>query len=204
MPPRPPRPESDALRPDWWGLWNIAHAQAGHFTAQDARASRVSTALLSQNVTAGAVLRVERGIYRFAQFPPHPQEDLVARWLWTDREGVFSHETALLLHRISDALPNITVMTVPATWARRRVTVPRGVELHVDDVADADVQWVDAVPVTTPLRTVIDCWRVGVSPELVNAAAREAVGRGLFSRVRYTRALRQESPRQVPHRKNRR
>lgn len=203
MPPRPPRLGSDDLRPDWWGLWNLAHAQAGHFTAQDARESRVSTALLSQNVGAGVVLRVERGIYRFAQFPPHPQEDLAVRWLWTDREGVFSHETALLLHRLSDALPNITVMTVPAAWARRRLTIPRGVELHFDDVVDADVQWVDAVPVTTPLRTVIDCWRVGVSPELVNAAVREAIARGLFSRARYTRALGREHPHRGT-RKNRR
>jgi len=49
---------------------------------------------------------VRRGVYRLEHFPAGEHEDLVALWLWTDRAGVFSHETALALHGLSDTLPS--------------------------------------------------------------------------------------------------
>jgi hypothetical protein len=44
-------------------------------------------------------------VLRLAQFPPSDHEDLVPLWLWAQKLGVFSHETALFLHDLSDVLP---------------------------------------------------------------------------------------------------
>lgn len=187
-----PRPTLD--RPDWWALWEIAHAQAGHFTTRDAKDCRISSALLSQNVRSEVVVGVERGIYRFKTFPLHPQASLVVRWLWTGREGIFSHETALSLHGLSDILPNFTVMSVPQSWARRRVRVPEGVELRPAAWSDAEVEWVGAVPATSPLRTVVDCAQVGVSRDLVDEAIAQGILRGMFTRARLREALRRVTP----------
>ena len=55
-------------------------------------------------------------MYRLVEFPTGEHEDLVIAWLWSDRAGVFSHDTALALHNLSDALPAHLHMTLPATW----------------------------------------------------------------------------------------
>lgn len=185
-----PPPRSVSRGPDWRAIAAVAHRQGGYFSASDARAARISTALLSQAARAGSVEHPARGIYRLPDFPPHPQGELIMRWLWSDREGVYSHETALLLHRLSDVNPNLVVMTVPFAWSKRRVRTPAGLELRVATLPERDVEWIDAVPATTALRTVIDCERGDVDPELVQTAEREGLARGLFSRTQLTHARR--------------
>ena len=60
---------------------------------------------------------VRRGIYRLVHFPASDHEDLVVLWLWSEQAGVFSHETALALHDLSDALPGKVHMTLPRELA---------------------------------------------------------------------------------------
>jgi predicted transcriptional regulator of viral defense system len=126
--------------------------------------------------------RSGRGILRIVHFPATEGEELVPFWLWSKKEGVFSHETALMLHNISDALPAKRHMTVPSSWSTRRVRVPRGLSLHVRDLSKAGRTWIGSVPVTTPLQTVIDCHRDHVQPDLVEQAIAQGVKRGLFRR----------------------
>jgi predicted transcriptional regulator of viral defense system len=72
--------------------------------------------------------RLRRGIYRIARFPPTENEDLIVIWLWSRRDGVFSHDTALSLHQLSDALPTRYHITVPtASPPRRARSRPRNV-----------------------------------------------------------------------------
>jgi predicted transcriptional regulator of viral defense system len=113
-------------------------------------------------------------------FPPGDHEDLVVVWLWSDRVGVFSHETVLALHQLSDVLPAKMHLTLPASWKVRRLQVPAGVVLHFADLDAADRAWAGAVQLTTPARTVLDCAAAGVSPELVKQAIDEGLHRGLF------------------------
>jgi predicted transcriptional regulator of viral defense system len=94
---------------------------------------------------------------------------------------VFSHETALVLHDLSDVLPGQAHMAVPASWRRRRLRVPAGLVLHFGDVGDADRASFSAVPVTAPLRTLQDCIEASVSPDLVQQAIRQARRRGLIA-----------------------
>jgi hypothetical protein len=45
-------------------------------------------------------------------------------WFWSGQKGVFSHETALMLHDLSGVLPHEKHMTVPAAWAYLRLQRP--------------------------------------------------------------------------------
>jgi predicted transcriptional regulator of viral defense system len=96
--------------------------------------------------------------------------------------GVFSHETALSLHDLSDVLPSTVHITLPASWQKRRFRIPRGVFLHFTDVTKADRAWVGSVPVTSPRRTLYDCVEAHTSPETIEKAVQDAVNRGLVTK----------------------
>jgi predicted transcriptional regulator of viral defense system len=173
-------------RPDWDRLYETALAQEGHFTTQQALDAGYSSQLLVKYLNSGKIIRIRRTVYRLKHFPPGQQEDLVALWLWSDRAGVFSHETALMLHELSDVLPARAHLTVPAKWRRRRLQVPDGVVLHYADVTKRDRAWVGSVPVTSPARTLADCAADYVSPDFLSSAVSQALARGMVSRPQAT------------------
>jgi len=111
-------------RPDPDRLDEIAVGQAGCFTTRQAAEAGYSRPLLDHHVRAGWFRRLRRGVHQLVHFPSEEDEDLVVAWLWSDRTVVASHETALALHGLSEALPARIHLTVPASWARRRLTVP--------------------------------------------------------------------------------
>jgi len=167
--------------PDWGALYYIAQSQSGYFTTEQAATAGYSPQLLRKYIGNGRAMRMRRGIYRLVHFPASEQEDLVVAWLWAEQAGVFSHETALALHDLSDALPAKVYMTIPASWRRRRLRVPAGLVLHYADIGDFDRTGFSAVPVTSALRTLRDCLEANVSPELVRQAVLQARRRGLIS-----------------------
>lgn len=172
--------EKPARTPDWEALFGVAQAQAGFFTTRQAARAGYSPQLLAY-LGDKKVLRVRRGIYRLVHFPTSDQEDLVVSWLWSEQAGVFSHETALALHDLSDVLPSKVHMTMPASWRRRRLRVPPGLVLHFADVGERDRTSFGAVPVTAPLRTLEDCIEADVAPGLLDQAVGQARRRGLIS-----------------------
>jgi predicted transcriptional regulator of viral defense system len=94
--------------------------------------------------------------------------DLILWWLWSRNrkekpQGVYSHQTALSLHELTDVMPSRVHMTVPKTF-RRSVAVPKGVTLHMADVPPSDVEPIHGVPVTKALRTLIDVVAGGEVP----------------------------------------
>jgi predicted transcriptional regulator of viral defense system len=168
-------------KPTWDRLYAIAGNQNGHFTTQQAAEAGYSPQLLLKHIRAGRVVRVRRGIYRLVHFPPGEHEEMVVAWLWFERGGVFSHQTALSLHGLSDALPKQLHLTLPAEWRRRRFRIPEGVVLHHANIPAQERVWFGPVPVTSPSRTLTDCAREPVSPELLRQAAQQAVRRGLVA-----------------------
>jgi hypothetical protein len=58
--------------------------------------------------------------------------------------------------------------------------VPDGVTLHHADVMDAERTWHGPVPITSPLRTLLDCARAASSPEILEVAVAQALRRGLI------------------------
>jgi predicted transcriptional regulator of viral defense system len=167
--------------PDWDALFSVAQAYSGYFTTAQAGGAGYSLPLLHKYLANGKVQHVRRGIYRLIHFPASDHEDLVVLWLWSDQAGVFSHETALALHDLSDVLPSKVHMTVPASWRQRRLRVPSGLVLRYADIGDVDRTGFSAVQITTPGRTLRDCIAANVSPELVRQAWLQARRRGLIS-----------------------
>ena len=172
----------EAIGPTWDALYELASGQEGHFTSKQAASAGYYPQLLQKHMHAGRVRHVQRGIYRLVHFPAGDHEDLVIAWLWSEHAGVFSHQTALSLHELSDVLPAQRHLTLPASWRRRRLRVPRGVTLHYADISETDRAWSGPVPATNALRTLRDCAESGLSPELLRQAAVQALRRGLVAR----------------------
>jgi predicted transcriptional regulator of viral defense system len=128
-------------------------------------------------VLGGKFRRIRRGIYRFVQFPAGAHEELVIAWLWSDQLGVVSHQSALHLHELSDALPARIHLTLPE--ARRGRRIPDDVQLHHASVPTSGRTWLATVPITTVTRTLEDCARDGLPPDLLRQAAQQALRRGL-------------------------
>jgi len=167
--------------PDWDALYGLAEAQRGYFRASQAAEAGYSPQLLAKYLRNGRVVRARRGVYRLVHFPASENEDLVELWLWSDRVGVFSHDTALALHGLTDALPAMVHMTVPRSWRRRHIVVPSVLVLHYADLGERDRGWTGAVPVTVPARTLRDAIEAGVDPTIIAAAARDGVQRNLLA-----------------------
>lgn len=168
--------------PDWDHLFEIAGAQEGHFTTQQAAEAGYSPQLLAHHLAAGRMVRLRRSVYRLVHYPPGDHEDLTVVWLWSEREGVFSHETALALHHLSDVLPAQIHLTLPEAWRKRRLRVPHGVVLHYGAVAESERCWFGPVGATAALRTLEDCAAAHLSPDLLRGAALDALDRGLVRR----------------------
>lgn len=186
-----PRVSASGSAPDWDRLFEVASEQAGYVTNRQAVAAGYSLPLLQFYVQKGRLERAQRGILRLVHYPPGDNEDLVPLWLWSEQKGTFSHETALMLHDLSDALPGKRHMTVPSAWSKRRFRLPKGLVLHFADLPEAAITWLGPVPLTTPLRTVVDCASANVADDLVRQAVQQGVRRGLFERAEVNAALRQ-------------
>ena len=169
-------------KPDWDRLFETAGPQDGYFTTRQAADAGYSTQLLLKHIHAGRIVRTRRGIYRLVHFPAGEHDELVIAWLWSERAGVISHQTALTLHRLSDAMPERVHLTLPSAWHRRRFRVPADIVLHFADVPLEDRTWFGAVPTTKPRRSLNDCAREGLSPELLRQAAQQALRRGLVAK----------------------
>lgn len=166
----------------WNALYEIASTQEGLFSRDQAAAAHVSDQALRWNLQHGNVRRLRRGVYRLGSFPPGDHEDLVELWLWSKQAGVFSHETALSLHGLSDVLAKRAHLTVPPGFRRRPESVPAELVLHTDDVPAEQRAWVGSVPVTTPELTLRHCALAHLSPDLLGQALNQARTRGLISR----------------------
>lgn len=169
------------MPPSWDQLYEIAVCHAGHFTTADAATAGYSPQLLAKHIKAGRISRVRRGIYRLVHYPIDDGDQLAVLWLWSARTGVFSHETALTLHDLSDVLPSRVHMTLPASWRARRLRVPAILILTYADIPDGERTWHGSVPITKPARTLQDCAATHVAPQFLEQAIREGLARGLFT-----------------------
>ncbi len=173
-------------RPSWDDLYAIAETQAGYFTTVQGASAGYSSQLLRKHLANGRLRRVRRGIYRLVHFPMTQHEELVTYWLWSEQLGVFSHETALMLHDLSDVLSARTHMTVPQSWQRRRLRVPDGLVLHHANVTDDERERMDALPLTSPTRTILDGMDANISPEHIELAIAQARQRGIINKDQAT------------------
>lgn len=158
-------------------LFGIAEAQAGYFTTAQAKSVGVQRAQLSRYATTGKLEHMRQGIYRLKPFPRVPHEDLFIAWLAAGPDAVVSHDSALALYELSDALPMAIHITVLRTTSRRR----SGFRLHTNRITAAEITHYGAMRITTVPRTISDVAADGLADELVMQAVAEALSRGLTS-----------------------
>lgn len=167
-------------------LFEIAEGQQGYFTAKQAADAGYQLGSQAHHVKSGNWVRVERGIYRLARFPQSSEEQLVIYALWSrnragEPEGVYSHQTALSIHELSDVNPAKLHMTVPSTF-RRSAKVPKILVLHRARLNEKDVEQRQGFVVTRPLRAIADLAAAeSVSLDIVEQALTEGRQRGLIT-----------------------
>lgn len=173
-------PRTDLRR----SLQRLAFVQAGYFTAAQALDVGYSYQAQKHHVDTGNWMRVDRGLFRLPGWPADP-DDAYVRWsLWSRGRGVVSHDSALAVHRLSDADPALVHLTVPPGFRAR----DEHLQLHVGLVTESDVERRAGWSVTTPLRTLIDVAMGDASQEVVDQAVSDALAVGMTTRRRILRA----------------
>ena len=168
-------------------LFEIADAQQGFFTTREALASGYADTVHGYHVDRRNWVREERGIYRLARYPQTDESQLVIWSLWSrnrggERQGVFSHQTALALHDLTDANPAKLHMTVPRSFRRLREP-PDVLVLHRGELVSTDVEERRGYALTQPLRTIVDLVDEGRMTDAALAVAlRQALDRGMVTR----------------------
>src|ERR1700724_1977281 len=168
-------------------LYEIAEGQHGFFTAKQGKAAGFAENTHPYHVQAGNWIREHRGIYRLASFPRGERPDLMLWSLWSRNrgeaaQGVYSHQTALSLHDLSDVMPAKLHMTVPKSF-RRNSEIPRVLVLHFADLPQSDIGVAHGVRIARPMRTIFDLLPGGEVPlATLRQALREALRQGLIRR----------------------
>jgi predicted transcriptional regulator of viral defense system len=177
-------------------LFSKALEQGGYFTAKQAIEAGYGYPHLDYHVSTGSFERVEHGLYRLKSLPPGEHDDLVRLTLWSrDRndqpQAVVSHDSALVLHDLSELLPGEVHLTVPPKF---RKEPPAGCVLHKARLAPKDSEERAGFRVTVSLRTLLDVAASGVPEEQLQKAVADALSRGLVRRSKLLEAAR-KSPR---------
>lgn len=168
-------------------LMKKALEQGGFFTADQAIKLGFNQKNHHYYVKTGQWEKVIRGIYRFVPI----ESELSEYWLWSlwsqDRnknpQGVFSHETALLMYGLTDLNPEKIHMTVPKKF-RKGTDIPKIIFLHKQDVPASDTKTINGLRVTTVLRTLLDLiFEQRVSDEFIEQATKEALEKGFLSKA---------------------
>jgi predicted transcriptional regulator of viral defense system len=166
-------------------LTRLGRQHGGYFVTGDAVASGISHRVLSYHAQVGDIERVAHGVYRLAMYPEHEFGDMIVATLWAGPHAVVSHSSALVVYRIAEVMPPLIHVTVARQFGGRR----QGVVVHRAALPPEDVRVWEDVPVTTPLRALVDA-ASREDPSLVRAAAEDALERGLVTRRRLDAALR--------------
>ena len=179
-------------------LFTIAEAQQGYFTTKQALACGYAKPNQTYHVRTGAWIREHRGIYRLAHFPTSPEEHYVLWSLWSRNrrevpQGVFSHQTALSIHELSDVMPAKLHMTVPPGF-RRNAALPKVLTLHRATLPESDVEQRQGFRVVRALCAIVDLLHDGTeSRDRLRQALVQALSRGLITRT----AIRNHSDRKA-------
>ena len=169
-------------------LFKTAEAQQGYFTAKQAIACGYAKANHTYHVGTGAWVREHRGISRLARFPASPEGQYVLWSLWSRNrqgtpQGVFSHQTALSIHELSDVMPARLHMTVPISF-RRNSALPKVLTLHRAALPESDVEQRQGYRIVRPLRAIVDLLHDGSeSHDRLRQGLAQALARGLITRT---------------------
>jgi len=96
-------------------------------------------------------------------------------------QGVFSHQTALAIHELSDVMPAKYHITVPKGF-RKYHPYPENLVLYFANLSEEEVWEFEGYRVTSPKRTIQDIvLDEGFSEELAIQAILDGLERGMVS-----------------------
>jgi predicted transcriptional regulator of viral defense system len=156
---------------------DIAADQRGYFTAAQALAVGYSYQAHAHHVDVGNWIRVDRGLFRLAEWVPEVHDEL-ARWaLWSGGRGVVSYESALGVHQVGEFEAVKVHLSVPRnfTMADPAVVIHRA-SLEALDVVDGG-----GFRLTSVTRSIVDVAATGVDLDQLARAIDEARERGLVN-----------------------
>jgi predicted transcriptional regulator of viral defense system len=152
----------------------VAAQQGGYLTAAQARAVGYSYQAQAHHIAAGNWRRVDRGLVRLTEWAPQPHDDLFRWLLWSKRQGVVSHESALSVHGVSEFESPRIHLTVPSRFPK----TDDGVVLHYSELPEQDIDATPGFPVTTVVRSLIDVAADGADDDQLARAIRETLDTG--------------------------
>jgi predicted transcriptional regulator of viral defense system len=140
-------------------VYSLLKEHDGYLSAKDARENGIGNKALQRMSERGLIERVAHGLYVGADVLPDPF--FVAQYRCP--KGIFSNETALFLHDLSDRDPLRLTMTIPSGWNTKLLTdenliffynSPKKMELGVCGLETSYGMKVKAYDVE---RTLCDC-----------------------------------------------
>jgi very-short-patch-repair endonuclease len=140
-----------------------------------------SRSLIQRRLTSGRWERLYADVFRVAGAPSSWRQSLFAACLAKGSEAIVSHRAAAALWVLPGFRPGPIEIIVPRS--RRRASMPGVVVRRLAPIPPADRTVLDAIPVTTPPRTLIDI-AAEVPPDIVEEALDDAIRRGLVSLAR--------------------
>ncbi len=131
----------------------VAVAQQGAFDRAQALGAGLSAGQIDRRVRAGTWVRVLPRVFRHASTP---ESVVLAHWasvLWGGAGSALSHTSAAAVWRLDGVVVDTPEIVVPRSRAPQtdRVVVHR-----VRGIDECDVCCVEGLPVTAPVRTIID------------------------------------------------
>jgi hypothetical protein len=181
-------------------LYPVAESQEGYFTAKQALAAGYSNRMQTYHVQNGDWVKEARAIFRLDSFPAAVKPELMVWYLWScnrqgEAQGVFSHETALAVYPLSSWNSKEIQLTVPQGF--QRMVVPEVLRLHRRHLRSDEVIIKYGVPVTKPIRTLVDLLveekipRKYLQEAIVEALDQKLILRAEISKVKLTVSERQ-------------
>lgn len=155
-------------------LGDVAAGQHGFFTASQAVDAGYADSMHNYHVQQGDWIKAWRGIYRLADVPQTEHGELTIWSLWSRGrngvpQGVYSHETALMIHGVLPWKEGALHMTVPSSF-RRNSEIPSQIVLHKADLLPEDFEARDGFYVTTLNRAQADASGTHTNPKIEEAA----------------------------------
>lgn len=157
-------------------LARLAAQRYGVFTRAEALRSGATSNMIARRFADGRWERLRRGVYRLAGVPSSWSQSLVSAVLAGGDGAGASHRSAAAVWRFPRFEPGVVEISVRPS---RRMREPGVIVHQTADLAATDIVAVDAIPVTTPPRTLIDL--ASVTPDRVEEALDDALRRRLTS-----------------------
>lgn len=164
-------------------LFALAADQGGYFTAAQAKEIGYSYPAQAHHVGAGNWLRIDRGLFRLAEWIPNVHDDLIRWTLWSQGRAVVSYESALSVHGVGEFESARVQLTVPPGFSMRDPAVT----LHHTEIADSDVVERTGFKLTTVVRSLVDIAALSAEEDQLARAIQEASEGGLLT-IRQLRA----------------